>query len=534
MKKLDLSKIPLDPPPPWLQEILDYLDAIHRENAELQGEIDRLKKRNKRPKLSGSSVEKPKRDRDEPRGNGQEPLGRGKRNQESRVILPSDLPIGSRLKGYREYTVQELSIEAKEILFKLAVYTTPDGQTVKGELPSEYSHGHFGPGLVAHILQLYHGGTMTQPALLRYLHEQGIDISTGQLHYIITEQVGEFIDEIDAVAEAGKRHSTHLHADDTGARHGGKNGVCTCLSSPLFCYFRSSFSKSRLNFIEILRGPHSDLLLDESALLYAHDHGVSSSTLERLEELFRGEVEKRFPERRSWDRFLKRQKITSAKEIRLLTEGAMLASAIAHGLPEGIPIVTDAAPQFYLWSSNALCWIHEERHYRKLVPRSEAERLELERIQGDIWTLYERLKRYIPSDTARFELRKMFDEAFCRPSVTDRLTKLLQLTCSRKQGLLQVLSHPEVSLHNNDCERDIREYVKRRKVSGTTRSAQGQRARDAFLSLKKTCLKLGVCFYGYIRDRVYGHGEIPCLDRLIVLRMDSRSQSSAIIAIAAA
>ena len=38
-------------------------------------------------------------------------------------------------------------------------------------------------------------------------------------------------------------------------------------------------------------------------------------------------------------------------------------------------------------------------------------------------------------------------------------------------------------------ERDIRKYVKRRKVSGGTRSDEGRQCRDTFASLKKTCKK---------------------------------------------
>jgi hypothetical protein len=84
-----------------------------------------------------------------------------------------------------------------------------------------------------------------------------------------------------------------------------------------------------------------------------------------------------------------------------------------------------------------------------------------------------------------------------------------------KADLLRVLERPEVPLHNNGCESDIREYVKRRKISGGTRSDEGRRCRDTFTSLKKTCRKLGVNFWNYLLDRVGGLGQIPCLADLI-------------------
>ena len=42
--------------------------------------------------------------------------------------------------------------------------------------------------------------------------------------------------------------------DDTGARHEGKNGYCTAIGNDLFAYFESTDSKSRLNFLKVLRG----------------------------------------------------------------------------------------------------------------------------------------------------------------------------------------------------------------------------------------------------------------------------------------
>ena len=78
-----------------------------------------------------------------------------------------------------------------------------------------------------------------------------------------------------------------------------------------------------------------------------------------------------------------------------------------------------------------------------------------------------------------------------------------------------VLKYPFIPLHNNDSERDIREYVKRRKISRSTRSKEGRQARDTFTSLKKTCMKLKMCFYDYLKDRLYKTRKIPKLADLI-------------------
>jgi hypothetical protein len=52
-----------------------------------------------------------------------------------------------------------------------------------------------------------------------------------------------------------------------------------------------------------------------------------------------------------------------------------------------------------------------------------------------------------------------------------------------------VLDRPEIPLHTNGSENDVRCHVTRRKVSGGTRSDVGRDCRDAFLGLAKTCAK---------------------------------------------
>jgi hypothetical protein len=89
------------------------------------------------------------------------------------------------------------------------------------------------------------------------------------------------------------------------------------------------------------------------------------------------------------------------------------------------------------------------------------------------------------------------------------------MTYAKKQELLRVLERPDTPLHNNSSESDARAFVTKRKVSGGTRSDEGRDARDTFLSLKQTCLKLGINFIGYLKDRVSGLYEIPRLGEII-------------------
>ncbi|UYM17704.1 hypothetical protein [Endozoicomonas euniceicola] len=57
--------------------------------------------------------------------------------------------------------------------------------------------------------------------------------------------------------------------------------------------------------------------------------------------------------------------------------------------------------------------------------------------------------------------------------------------------------------------------VKRRKISGGTRSDAGRQCRDTFASLKKTCRQHGLSFWDYLTDRLNGTGSFPRLADVI-------------------
>jgi len=56
-------------------------------------------------------------------------------------------------------------------------------------------------------------------------------------------------------------------------------------------------------------------------------------------------------------------------------------------------------------------------------------------------------------------------------------------------------------------------------LRGDTRSAPGQQCRDTFVSLKKTCRRLGISFWDYLRDRVSHAEEIPSLPEFVRQRL---------------
>ncbi len=111
---------------------------------------------------------------------------------------------------------------------------------------------------------------------------------------------------------------------------------------------------------------------------------------------------------------------------------------------------------------HGLCWVHAERLVHKLLPRNDQHREDIARVRDEIWTLYANLKAYKlqPTTTDKYALAARFDAIFTQKTRYATLNCLLRRIHRNKSELLLVLERPEVPLHTNDSERDIRDHVK--------------------------------------------------------------------------
>ena len=134
-----------------------------------------------------------------------------------------------------------------------------------------------------------------------------------------------------------------------------------------------------------------------------------------------------------------------------------------------------------------------------------------------VWKYYQRLRAYRQSPTPQRKaaLEQGFTRLFLQRTGFADLNEALRRIYEKRDDLLLVLDRPELPLHNNLSESDIREWAKKRKISAGTRSELGRRCRDTFVSLKKTCRKLGVSFWRYLQDRIRRMHEILALPDLM-------------------
>ena len=491
-----------------LMAVIGQLVVVVQTQAEeieqLKTEVARLKGQSPRPRIEPSKLGSGSGGNISKSNNDKRP-GSDKRSKTQKLVIhrlkqiaPNNIPAGSKFKGYQKRTVQDIIIKPHNTLYLLERWRTPDGKNLIGEMPKEIGASHFGPILNAYIVQLSAQMRATQPLILEHLRDIGVDISSGQIDCILNKWGQMLQPEREQILKVGLAVSSYIQADDTGARHKGINGACTHIGSELFTYFASTNSKSRINFIEQLQGNQRGYLLNDFSRNYLKRFKITQIALQKLP------WGRTFPDKSSWEEYCKQHCITL--RLREITEAAMLGYAVKNGLREDLLILSDDAGQFDIFN-HALCWYHAERPLKKLIPLTPSNENDLNRVNSEFWELYQELKQFKtnPLKQNKAKIEKHFDKIVSQNTSFHCLNLFLKTLAKNKNELLMVLDHPQLPLHNNGSEREIREYVTKRKVSAGTRSNSGRSARDSFLSVKKTLRKLNLSFWRFLLDKAFAH-----------------------------
>ena len=233
---------------PLVRQLLDIIRLLQERIQQLEDEIVRLKGLKTRPQIAPSPLETPPRQPLDPDAKRPGSAKRSKTAQlatikEVFVRLP-DVPLGSTFKGYEDFVVQDLILQAKVTRYRRERWQAPDGQNLVAPLPADVVRGsHFGPDLICYILHQYHHQHVTQPLILEQLHQVGIDISAGQLSRILTEGKDAFHQEKAELLPTGLAVSGYVQVDDTG--RGTKGTTVTAPTSATSCSLLSRAPTAR-------------------------------------------------------------------------------------------------------------------------------------------------------------------------------------------------------------------------------------------------------------------------------------------------
>jgi hypothetical protein len=514
--------------------LLNLVEELKRENQQLREEVQRL--RDEVNRLKGEqgrpSVKANKKAKEEPSKNHSSEKERKKPQdwaksskleniqidrEEVVKVNQEDLPEDAQFKGYEEVVVQDLIIKTDNILFRKEKYYSPSqGKTYLAQVPVGYEGG-FGPTVKSQAIALYFGGIMTEPKILEWLLNAKVQISAGQLSNFLIKDQNEFHQEKDAIYEAGLKSTPWQQTDDTKTRVDGQNQHCHVVCNPFYSAYFTMPHKDRLTVLDVLRNFRKRIfLLNTEAYELLAQFGISTRIVNLLKEFPQGQdldealfldlLEKYFPV------------LGPQNKQRILESAAIAAYHRQLEFPVVSLLVCDDAPQFkWLTEELALCWVHDGRHYKKLVPYIDYHRKFLEEFQRQYWAYYHRLLIYRehPSEKEKEELSKEFDILFSTKTGYCALDERIALSEAKKDWLLIVLDHPEIPLHNNAAELAARQRVRKRDVSFGPRTEDGKKAWDTFNTILGTAKKLGVNFYQYVYDRISGTKQIPPLSETI-------------------
>ncbi len=519
-----------------LISVLNLVEEVKQENDQLQktiqklrDEVSRLKGEQGQPDIKPS---KKKGQRKGQQNNHSSETERRKPKQwkkESKLdkikidderVLHVDknkLPDDAVSKGYETVVVQDLVIKTNNIRFKKEKYYSPStGETWIAPMPDGYE-GEFGPHIRTLIRTLYHSSNMSEPKIAEFFFDMGIFISDGQVSNVLIKDNEEWHAEKDEIYRAGMASSHWQHIDDTGTRVDGENQYCHIVGNPLYTAYFTRPRKDRLTVINVLQNlSESQFLFNSHTDQWLKIFNIPKWTRHLIKKWPQHEwlTYKQIEERVATDL----SRLGKQKKARVLEAAALTAYHAQTTIPVVEALMSDDAPQFkWLGKEQALCWVHDGRHYKKLTPHVTYHQELLATFRGKYWKYYGKLEEYRanPSELNAVQLRLEFDTLFSTTTGYNDLDERIAKTKAKKTELLLPLKYPEMPLHNNPAELGARQRVRKRDVSFGPRTKDGTQAWDTFMTLAETAKKLGVSFYAYIHDRVSKSYKLPSLADMI-------------------
>jgi hypothetical protein len=537
---LDLDQIPDAATRQAVQLVLHLLEQLHAQVQALQAENQRLRDEIRR--LTGQSPRPtfptPRSPKSSPstatdlssEAERREPKPHHKQPKLQRIVIdreeilhvdPALLPTDAQFKGYQPVVVQNLKLVTDNVLFQKEVFYSPSQRCrFLAPLPAGYT-GQYGPHLRTLTLVFHHAGQMSEPQIHALFTDAGIAIARGTISEFLIGGHERFHAEAQEVLVAGMASSPWQHLDVTPTRVEGHNEACHVLCNPLYTAYQTRPAQDRLTVIGVLQGDAPRRYrLDELAWAYLLEVGVSQKLLVAVEALAAAQAPTV-----EWDEAAFGALLATAvpwagpgQRQRLLEAGAFAAYWAQEAIAPVHTLVCDDAPQFGgITPDRSGCWVHDGRHYKKLLPLLPQHREQVAAFRKRYWEYYRELLAYQRAPTAAeaARLEREFDFLFATVTGLEMLDERIARSRAKKVALLLVLKHPELPLTNNAAELGARRRVRKRDVSFGPQSEAGKRAWDTFQTLCATAAKLGISIYEYLHDRISGACQMPSLAQRI-------------------
>ena len=529
---IDLNKFTDPEVKSVLQILLNVIEQQHqtivelrKENQELRDEINRLKGEDGKPNVKGKT-----------KGNKKDISSEKERKKpkKERVSKPKEIPIDhtkvcdftpEELQAlpqdvyklnYADFTVQDIKVTHDNTLFQRAVYYSPsEGKTYTAPFPAEHT-GHFGPQLRSYILCLKHVCNMSESKIIALLDTIGIVISAASVSDILTKGHDIFHTEKEAIVEAALETMPYHQIDDTSTRFAGSNYYCHILCNDLYTSFETTERKDRLTVLKILlNGREIQYSINDLTFVLLDKLNVGRKYVIKLKEYsaeglreyeFTDMLDNLFPQLGP----LVKKNITDAAAV------SWYQTDRSHPIIECL--ICDDAPQFKLLTEYlGLCWIHDGRHYKKLIPGLTYHQEKIDTFLTKYWNFYDELLSYKsnPSPPKADELHQKFITLFSETTGYDALDDRIAKTKGKMDELLLVLKYPWIPLHNNQSELGARVIKRIQDVSLHNVTKEGLRAHDTFASIIETARKLGVNAFNYIYDKISKKYEMTPLAEII-------------------
>lgn len=549
LKNIDLSKVETLAQSREINvSLLNVVEGLFAENEkqssqiqELQNEIERLKGERSRPTFrpNKESDQKRRGTEKEPRNKNHKKGGKKGTIKVSQEILckvdRSTLPPDAEFKGYEEHLQQDLEVKVVNTLYKIEIfYSKRNHKTYRGEVP-ESGKGMYGSGVKTWLTILNRFCDTTHGRLKVLFESLGISISKGSINNYLLEPREWVLAEQNAIMKAGISSGSYGQIDGTKSVERGISKATQIICGAFFTTFYTKPDKTRLSIIEALLG----IVAGQSAMKYGYNEltkellastTVSIGDRKKLEQIFGNKQEtgtfEWLGELGAFEQQMRSLApgVMSKKNVyaRVVESFALSYYYSQEDFPIMDSLISDDAPEYRKLASvlHGLCWIHDARYYKKLVPRIDRHRDILTGVMDQYWKFYGRLLDYKKAPKGeqkqQYEIIKEdFDRIFKQKTQYFQVNNCLERTLKNKEKLLAVLDNPALPLHNNAAELGARRIVRKRDISLHSWSSTGTIVRDAFMSIIQTCLKLDVSPFNYIMDRIKGEYHMPHLKTLI-------------------